>query len=324
MPTPSDQSSLPDTYQRSALTGPEQSAFVPAPLPVCDVGQVLLRIQRVGVCASELSVWQNGPADEPAFLGHEPVGEIAAVGPGVTDVTVGDLATGRIEHSYGQYALADAHDVVVVPPGVSADNALGEPLGCVVEGLRRTPLDVGDRVAVVGAGFMGLCLLQLLRHSPTSQLIAIDPRQDAQEHAARNGADEAVTPQQAPDLAARNGTDGFDVVFEASGTQAGLDLATRLVRQHGTLSILGYHQQMRSVDMQQWNFKAIDVINAHVRDRQRIRESTRRGLDLVAAGRVDLGPLITHRYRLADLDRAFTDLSGKPDGFIKAVVEITH
>ncbi|MEV7908175.1 hypothetical protein AB0P04_41915, partial [Streptomyces anulatus] len=71
-----------------------------------------------------------------------------------------------------------------------------------------------------------------------------------------------------------------------------------------------------------WNFKAIDVVNAHVRDRDRLRDSTRRGLDLVAAGRVDLTCLITHRYALADLDRAYAVLAEKPDGFIKAVIEI--
>jgi threonine dehydrogenase-like Zn-dependent dehydrogenase len=314
-------------HQRSRLVGGRRSALVAAPVPVCGHGQVLMRVERVGVCASELPLWREGPSSEPVFMGHEPVGEVVAVGPGVTGCEIGDMATGRIEHSFAQCAVADAMDVVPLPPDVSARSALGEPLGSVVEGLRRTPVGAGDRVAVIGAGFIGLCLLQLLCHRGTSRLTAVDPRPDARRHAARNGADQALAPEPAHGLAARDsatrsGADGFDVVFEASGTQTGLDLATELVRQHGTLSILGYHQRNRDVDLRSWNFKAIDVINAHVRDRLLLRESIRRGLSLLSAGRVDLAALITHRYPLADIDQAFTDLAEKPAGFIKAVVEV--
>ncbi|GAA3837901.1 zinc-binding dehydrogenase [Streptomyces phyllanthi] len=328
MVTTSDPVPLPPrTHQRSRLVGSRRSALVTAPVPVCGHGQVLIRVRRVGVCASELPLWREGPGSGPVFMGHEPVGQVIAVGPDVTDCAVGDTVTGRIEHSFAQCAVADAVDVVVVPPDVPAHSALGEPFGCVVEGLRRTTVAVGDRVAVIGAGFIGLCLLQLLRHGGTARLLAVDPRTDARRHAVRNGADRALAPGQAHSLAARDSAapgdaHGFDVVFEASGTQAGLDLATELVRQHGTLSILGYHQQTRSVDMRSWNLKAIDVVNAHVRDPLRLRESTRRGLDLMASGRVDPAALITHRYSLADIDQAFTDLAGKPEGFIKAVVEV--
>jgi threonine dehydrogenase-like Zn-dependent dehydrogenase len=220
--------------------------------------------------------------------------------------------------------VAEQIDVVRLPPGVPAASALGEPLGCVVEGLRRTRIDVADRVAIVGAGFMGLCLLQVLRHSWTSQIVAIDPRADAREAALSHGADIAVGPDEAksclpflgqPDTA-------FDVVFEASGSQPGLDLGTELVREHGTLSILGYHQAPRTVDMKAWNFKALDVVNAHVRDRSRMRESVARGLRLMATGRVDLATLITHRFALDQVDRAFEALATKPTGFIKAVVDL--
>jgi 2-desacetyl-2-hydroxyethyl bacteriochlorophyllide A dehydrogenase len=305
------------TYRCASLVGPRRTALATASLPVCRPRQVLVRVHYVGVCASELPAWQAGPDGGRLVLGHEPAGYVVAVGPGVTSCAVGDLVAGRIAHSFAEYAVADEQDVVVVPAGVPAGAAAvgGEPLGCVVEGLRRTSIDVADRVAVIGTGFMGLCLVQLLVQCPTSRLVAIDPRADAREQALRRGADEVYHP-----------TDGrgeeFDVVFETSGSQAGLDLATELVAPHRTLSILGYHQQSRTVDMRTWNYRAITVVNAHVRDRDRLRDSTRRGLDLVAAGRIDVAGLITHRYPLADLDQAFTALVEKPDGFVKAVVDV--
>lgn len=314
LPTP------PETYRRATLAGPRWSTVVTAPTPVCGPGEILVRVRYVGVCASEIPVWQAGPDTEARVLGHEPAGDVVAVGPGVTCCAVGDLVTGRIHHTYAEYAIAAEQDIVVVPPGVSpiAATAGGEPLGCVVEGLRRTPIDVADRVAVIGAGFMGLCLVQLLARCCTGRLVAIDPRADACEQAVRDGADEALRPDA---IRARDDNE-FDVVFEASGSQPGLDLATELVAPHKTLSILGYHQQPRTVDMQTWNFRAITVVNAHVRDLGRLRGSTRRGLELVAAGRIDVAGLITHRYPLAELDQAFTALVGKPEGFVKAVIEV--
>ncbi|WP_443080570.1 alcohol dehydrogenase catalytic domain-containing protein [Streptomyces sp. PTD5-9] len=139
---------LPATRRCSSLTGRQQSTVVTAPIPACGPGQVLVRIRRVGVCATELPMWWGGPAVRPVVLGREPVGEVVTVGAGVTVCGVGGTVTGRIARSFAQYAVADALDTVVVPPGVSTDSALGEPPGCVVEAPRRTPVAIGGVVHV--------------------------------------------------------------------------------------------------------------------------------------------------------------------------------
>ena len=109
--------------------------------------------------------------------------------------------------------------------------------------------------------------------------------------------------------------------MEGSGTQPGLTLAGEMVRAHGLLSILGYHQGgPRQVEVGMWNWKAIDVVNAHLRRRTDLIESMRIGLELTAKGLIDLGALVTHRYTLDEVDRAYTDLQEKPPEFIKAVV----
>ena len=114
---------------------------------------------------------------------------------------------------------------------------------------------------------------------------------------------------------------GVDVVVEASGSQKGLTLAGELVRQHGYLSILGYHQGPgRDVDMQLWNYKAFEVLNAHERRADYRMDCMRRGLALAAAGRIDLASLVTHTFPLDRLDEAFRSLAEKPAGFIKSVI----
>jgi threonine dehydrogenase-like Zn-dependent dehydrogenase len=310
------------TGRRYELLAPETGRLVREEPSAPDVGQVLVRVLANGVCASDLPTWSTRQPRYPMALGHEPVGEVVAVGSGV-DLAVGIRVTGRIVSSYADFVLADARDVVVVPDAVPVVHALGEPLGCVVEAVRRTPIQLADRVAVIGLGFMGLCTVQLLAYAAgTARLTAIDLREEARLVAQRLGADDAYHPGDLPERLTNGGGSGhgFNVVVEATGTQAGLDLATSLVRPHGTISVLGFHQGTRQVDMRAWNWKAIDVVNAHVRDGDLLTRSIRAGLELLAAGRMDIGCLITHRYGLDQVDDAFRALASKPSGFIKAVI----
>lgn len=283
-------------------------------------GHVQVKVTHVGICASDLSEWRTGPgADQaPLRLGHEPVGVVHAVGDGVTGLHRGQTVTGRFVPSFADYVIADATDVVTVPDAVDPAVALGEPLGCVVEGYRRAAPAVGARTAVVGLGFMGLVMTQLLVRSPTAAVWAVDLREDALAAAAGCGATRVFQPGDA-----ELGVSAVDLVVEATGTQAGLDLATSLVAEHGTLAILGYHQApSREIDLQTWNWKALDVVNAHVRDRRRLTDATRAGLRLLAAGRLDLRPLVSHHYPLERIDAAYRALEHKPPGFVKAVVTL--
>lgn len=299
------------------LVAPRRSDVTSDRAPPPGDGEVLVRVLACGVCASELHAWEGPLSAYPVAMGHEPVGIVEETGSGVTAVTVGDRVTGRCGPAFADHLLADQDDLVVVPSGLGLADSLGEPLGCVVEGLRRTPVGPGDSVAVVGAGYMGLLTLELLGLGGAEVLVAVDPRPDARSAALELGA-EAFAPGDAS-IGARSGA--FDVVIEATGTQAGLDSATGLVREHGVLSILGFHQGgRRSVDLENWNWKSIDVVNAHVRRRDLLNEAIRRGLELVRRGRIRPARLLTHRFPLEDLDGAFEALASKPEGFIKAIV----
>ncbi len=290
-----------------------EQAFAPP-----SVGQVLVKVSQVGICASELADWRDGPAagDPPIEVGHEPFGTVHSVGAGVEGLEPGQPVTGRLVPSLADYVYADPADVVAVPDGV--DRVLGEPLGCVVEGYRRAVPGPGARTVVVGLGFMGLVMVQLLAASPTAAVWAVDPRPDARDVARRTGATRTL----APDDPALHG-EAFELVVEASGTQPGLDQATRLAAEQGTVSILGFHQApSRAVDVRTWNWKALDVVNAHVRDRHRLAASTAAALRLLAAGRLWTSDLVTHSYPLEQAGAAFEALEGKPPGFVKAVVTL--
>ena len=311
----------------SELVGPALSTVMSEPTPAPAANQVLVEIERCGVCASELHPWLDGPGAQPRRLGHEPVGVVRAIGDWVTNVQIGDRVTGLFKGAFSDICLAHADEILPVPPTVATEAALGEPLACLVNAQRRTRIELADRVAVVGLGYMGLGFLQLLKLRGPRRIIAIDVREDAREAACRYGADEAYHPAKVPEsyrltrFADWNSDRGIDVVVEASGTQSGLTLAGEMVRAHGVLSILGFHQGgARTVDMEMWNWKAIDVVNAHVRRKADLMESMRIGLELLAAGKLDFASLVTHRFSVDAVDEAFAALRTKPEGYIKAVV----
>lgn len=311
----------------SQLVGAERSIVVSEPTPPLRPSEVLVEVELCGVCASELHRWMDGPGSQPRRLGHEPVGIVRAVGEHVADVGVGDRVTGLFKGAYSDLCVALAGDLLRVPDGVATEAALGEPLACLVNAQRRTLIDLADIVALIGLGYMGLGMLQLLKLRGPGRIIAIDVREDARAAAKRYGANEVFHPAEVPGhyrvtrFADWQTSMGVDVAIEASGTQAGLTLAGEMVRAHGVLSILGFHQGgPRTVDMEMWNRKAIDVVNAHVRRKADLMESMRIGLELLAAQKLDLASLVTHRFPVDSVDEAFTALRAKPEGYIKAVV----
>ena len=112
-----------------------------------------------------------------------------------------------------------------------------------------------------------------------------------------------------------------ECVIEAVGKQWPLDLAAELTRERGRLVIAGYHQDgPRQVNMQLWNWRGIDVINAHERDPQLYVQGIREAVAAVAAGRLTPAPLYTHSYPLARLGEALDATRDRPEGFLKALV----
>lgn len=311
----------------SQLVAPQRSEVKEGSEREPGPGEVAVRVSTCGVCASELHPWNDGVGAYPHRFGHEPVGTVEAVGPGVERFSVGDRVTGLFLQAYSDLCVVDQELLLPVPDGVKDESALGEPLACLVNAARRTPIGYADRVALVGLGYMGLGMLQLLKLRGPSRIIAIDVREEAREHARQLGADEVYHPGEVPGAYQLTRWEdwesdkGLDVVVEASGTQPGLTLAGKLVRAHGLLSILGFHQGGdRHVDVEMWNWKAIDVVNAHVRRREDLMESMRIGLELEAKGLIDVGGLVTHRFTLDAVDQAYAALRDKPEGFIKAIV----
>jgi 2-desacetyl-2-hydroxyethyl bacteriochlorophyllide A dehydrogenase len=321
----------------AVLVEPKQNEVRELPDPEVSPDEVLVKVEACGACYSEFDKWSGTRKglQYPLVLGHEASGVIESVGEKVTSFKAGDRVavmptrpgtyTEYVNGGFAQYLSAPQERVVLIPGNVSYKEALGEPIACIVSGFERTGPYTGKRVAVVGCGFMGLILMQLLAGQQAGEILAIDVREEALEHAARFGAQRTLLPEQiGPEdkcVEWKQFEQGFDAVFEVTGAQQGLTLAGELVRVHGDLAIVGFHWGVpRNIDVGLWNLKAINVTNAHERRNQVMMESMSAGLELVSAGQLNMDALVTHVFPLHGTDEAFRAMAEKPAGFIKSVV----
>lgn len=315
------------TMQAAVISAPRRLEIREVPLPEPGPGHVRIRMEGCGVCTSNLPPWEGRPWFEypmaPGNLGHEGWGTIDAVGSGVDHLELGQRVSSLSTLAYAQCTVSAAEDVIPLPDVLGDRPFPGEPLACAMNVFERADVRAGQRVAIVGVGFLGAILTRLATVTG-AQVFAVSRRRYALDVAQAFGATRTV-PMQPPDVVerVREWTNGrmCERVIEAAGKQETLDLAAELAGEYGRLVIAGYHQDgLRQVNMQSWNWRGLDVINAHERDPERYRNGVYRAIDAVVAGRIDPEPLYTHRFSLSDLDQALETVRRRPDGFMKALV----
>ncbi len=324
----SARSSSSGLMRAAVVTGPGDVSIEHVAIPEPGPGEVRLRLAGCGVCASNLVPW-SGPdwmkfPTAPGDLGHEGWGDIDAVGEGVENLQVGDRVAALSYRAYAQYDTVKADAVVPLPESLAGKPFPGEPLGCAMNVFRRSAIEPGQTVAIVGIGLLGAVLTRLASDAG-ARVIALARRPFAQALARDMGAAEvlAMEDHNAVIGAVKEITAGAfcERVIEAVGKQWPLDLAGELTRERGRLVVAGYHQDgPRQVNMWLWNWRGIDVINAHERDPQVYVEGMHRAVDAVVAGRLDLDRLCTHRFPLEGLGDALNATRDRPDGFLKAWV----
>lgn len=312
----------------AVLEGPGRVSLKDVARPEPGPGQVRVRLEGCGVCASNLTPWE-GPdwmqfPTEPGALGHEGWGVVDAVGEGVDGLRAGDRVAALSFRSYGEYDIADQAAVVKLPQALAGKPFPGEPLGCAMNIFRRSDIKAGQDVAIIGIGFLGAILTRLATDAG-ARVVAISRRPFSLDIARQFGAAETIPMDDhwaiIEQVKALTGERLCDRVIEAVGKQWPLDLAGELVREGGRLIVAGYHQDgPRQVNMQMWNWKGIDVVNAHERDPEVAMQGIRDAVEAVASGRLDPAPLYTHTYPLERLGEALDATRDRPDGFLKALV----
>ena len=324
--------------QAGIITGKEIIELLEFAEPVPAGGEAVVRISYCGICGTDLHNYQSGIPGNPAVCGHEWMGEVTAVGEGVAGVREGDRVIGGIAPACGDCAVcragyardcprqlgslmntphggfapaiaADVRRLTPVPEGLDdRDAAMVEPLTVALHGVRRTRIRLGDSVAVIGAGPIGLLTLQCALSAGAGRVYAVEPVADRADLARRLGADRVFNPMEedvAGALAEATGGLGPDVVFECAGLAPTIQHAVDYVRRGGSVTLVGLANEDATIVPGSWLSKEVRVVASVAYAHQEFAMAA----DLIASGRIQVRPLLTHTAPLAEIADAFSLLN---------------
>jgi threonine dehydrogenase-like Zn-dependent dehydrogenase len=320
--------SVPSTMRAAVIAAPREIRLATLPLPDPADGQVRVRLEGCGVCHSNLPVWEGREWFRyplpPGNPGHEGWGRVDAVGAGLRGVEEGQRVAFLSSSAYAEYDVVPQASVVPLPRSLDAQPFPGEPLGCAINIFRRSDVRDGHTVAVLGIGFLGALLCRLASRAG-ARVIALARRPFAQDLAKRFGADIVIPMEDHARIIeqVRDLTSGrfCERTIECVGAQWPLDLAGELTAERGKLVVAGFHQDgPRQVNLFLWNWRGLDVINAHERDPAMYAQGIRMAVEAVVSGTIDPRPLYTHDFPLERMADAFEAVRTRPDGFLKALV----
>ena len=179
------------------MTGPRRSKIIDVPVPAINDDQLLVKVTYTGMCHSEWYPWSTAKPGE--VFGHETVGVVAKCGRNVADFKEGDRVTGLGGGGYREYIVMEPEKTCHVPDNLKDEDAIVEPLACLLSAALKMPwTTLGDPIAVVGAGYMGLGMITLFRAMGYGDIVAIDKRPEARENAKKMGATEVLAPEEIP------------------------------------------------------------------------------------------------------------------------------
>ena len=335
----------------SRFLGNKTFAVTDLPTPHAGPGELVLRNQVCGVCGTDVHIYHGEPGsadvNPPVVLGHEYSGEVVEVGEGVTGFAVGDHVTvdpniycGHCAYcqngkkqlcpsmeaigvtrdgGFAQYSRIPASQAFKLEPTVPWEAAaMAEPLACCLHGIDLAGIQVGDKVCVVGGGAIGLLMVQLAKLSGASQIVLSEPNEKRRQVGLQLGADAAIDPTRpdAQEAFAQVLDGGANVVIECVGNVPAVKSAFQFAGKGATVLLFSVPKVDATFDLPLFDVykKELTIKGSFVNP-----DTHARAVALINSGKVDFGPIITHRFTLDQLPEAIA--MQMSDASIKVVVE---
>lgn len=335
----------------SRFLGNKTFAVTDLPTPHAGPGELVLRNQVCGVCGTDVHIYHGEPGsadvNPPVVLGHEYSGEVVEVGEGVTGFAVGDHVTvdpniycGHCAYcqngkkqlcpsmeaigvtrdgGFAQYSLIPASQAFKLEPTVPWEAAaMAEPLACCLHGIDLAGIQVGDKVCVVGGGAIGLLMVQLAKLSGASQIVLSEPNEKRRQVGLQLGANAAIDPTRpdAQEAFAQVLDGGANVVIECVGNVPAVKSAFQFAGKGATVLLFSVPKVDATFDLPLFDVykKELTIKGSFVNP-----DTHARAVALINSGKVDFGPIITHRFPLDQLPEAIA--MQMSDASIKVVVE---
>lgn len=335
----------------SRFLGNKTFAVTDLPTPHAGPGELVLRNQVCGVCGTDVHIYHGEPGsadvNPPVVLGHEYSGEVVEVGEGVTGFAVGDHVTvdpniycGHCAYcqngkkqlcpsmeaigvtrdgGFAQYSRIPASQAFKLEPTVPWEAAaMAEPLACCLHGIDLAGIQVGDKVCVVGGGAIGLLMVQLAKLSGASQIVLSEPNEKRRQVGLQLGANAALDPTRpdAQEAFAQVLDGGANVVIECVGNVPAVKSAFQFAGKGATVLLFSVPKVDATFDLPLFDVykKELTIKGSFVNP-----DTHARAVALINSGKVDFGPIITHRFPLDQLPEAIA--MQMSDASIKVVVE---
>jgi len=327
--------------------GPCSVKVIDIPKPVAGAGQVVVKVSLCGICGTDVhSFMLEGILSPETVFGHETVGTVAEVGPGVDCVAMGDRVavgapgtcpegcyycrTGRstlcvngfgrtlgigpgTQGAFAEYVLAAYPDrmLVKIPDSVADDDAvLFDIFSTALHGFRRSSFQAGMNVVVVGAGAIGLSMVQLLKLAGAGHITVLEQAAKKRRMAQESGADLAFDPADEQDLPAlvkaRYGGLGADIAYECAGNPAAVGLAVATVRAGGEVMLIGTNPEpLSTINEIQIGLFELDLKGSFAYNEDEIRTVFR----FMEKGLINTKGMLTKKFKLTDAALALEELS---------------
>lgn len=345
---------VPEKTKVAVLQKPLQIGIEERPLPKLGAKDVLVKIAAVGVCGSDVHYYEHGrigskKVEYPLVLGHESSGMVVDVGDEVTKVKAGDrvaiepgvacftceycklgkynlcpsvrfLASPPVDGAFAEYIIHPEHFLYPIPDHLSfEESTLVEPLSVGIHACRRAGIKLGDTVLISGLGPIGLTALIAVKAFGAKQIIVSDIEPFRLKLAEQLGATHIINAKeyQIPvEVAKFTQEKGVDVVIDTSGQPAVLDDAISVIKRGGKLVPIGFpNVEKVPLNITQMLFKEIDLCAIY-----RYTNTYPLGIEILASGKYDVKPLITHRYSLAETGAALEQARKNKKTSMKVIV----
>ena len=327
--------------QSAVISQPEHIVIEERPDPVPRAGEALIQVMTSGICGTDLHILHGEYLGSyPVIPGHEFSGVITAVGPGVKRFTPGDRVAVEpnipcddcenclnnrqnfclnwqaigvtLPGGMAQYVIAPEKTIFPIGDLPFDQAAFMEPLSCVIHGVERAGIRMADRVAVLGAGPIGLLMLQVVRSQGAAQVLMADNNPSRAELARQMGADAVLE-----DVSGLQ-KDYFDVVIDATGVPAVEAQTVDLARAGGTVLLFGVPPMEARVEFQPFTLfhKGLKLVSSYTSLR-----NSNQAIELIRSGKVAVAPIISHRLPLEGLASALEMLGSHAAGVWKVIIQ---
>jgi threonine dehydrogenase-like Zn-dependent dehydrogenase len=323
------------------IVAPRKFEIRDIPIPAINENEMLVKVEACGVCSSDMSGYINSWGDEmqkqhpfPRRSGHEPSGTVVEVGKNVRGFQVGDRITGFFSsEAFAEYVKCDPTDpeprnhgyvIEKIPGAIPFEYALGEPMMSIVSISRTTTPEMGDFVFQVGCGFMGLGIIAGVAHPKLREYIVCDLDDDRLKLAKQLGATITLNSSKVDvvkEVMNITGGKGVDVAIEVVGHPIGVKLTGDVIKNNrGKLILVGWHQAPDRYELFNWIKSPIIYSPQGIGMSTNYHSELVRALWAIKKGIFPMEKLVTHKYKLEDIGKAFEANLSRTPGYIKGVV----